>query len=101
MDRNYIFPTDFAPNRNQFGANSVWKVLSAVQCSLVSVKQHSTTNPRIYSTCHRKKFYPSKSSFYSKKVLNLIKKGIISGETMRNSGIYNYDYAHSFFGKYF
>ena len=29
------------------------------------------------------------------------KKGIISSEKMRNSGIYNNDYAHSFFGKDF
>ena len=36
-------------------------------------------------------------SFY----LNLIKKGFISSEKMRNSGKYNYDYAHSFFGKDF
>ena len=37
------------------------------------------------------------SSIYSKKDLNLIKKGIVSGEKMRISGNYNYDYAHSFF----
>ena len=30
--------------------------------------------------------------FFSKKDLNLIKKGIISSEKMRNSGNYNYDY---------
>ena len=44
-----------------------------------------------------KKSYPTISSFYSKKDVNLIKKCIISrGKTM-NSGNYNYDYAHSFF----
>ena len=39
--------------------------------------------------------------FYSKYYLNLIKKWIVSSEKMRNSGNYNYDYAHSFFGKNF
>ena len=29
------------------------------------------------------------------------KKGIISSDKMRNSGNYNYDYAHSFLGKDF
>ena len=38
---------------------------------------------------------------YPKKYLNLIKKGIISIEKMVNSGNYNNDYAHSFFGKDF
>ena len=41
------------------------------------------------------------ASFYSKKYLHLLIKGIIYGEKMRNSGIYNYDYDHSFFGKDF
>ena len=40
----------------------------------------------------------SVSSFYLKKDLNLIKKGIISSEKMMNSCNYTYDYAHSFFG---
>ena len=40
-----------------------------------------------------------KYSFIKK--LNLIKNGIISGEKIRNSGKYIYDYAHSFFGKDF
>ena len=35
------------------------------------------------------------------KDLNLINKGIISSEKMRNSGNYIYDYAHPFFGKDF
>ena len=39
--------------------------------------------------------------FLFKKIFELNKKGIISGEKMRNSGNYNYDYAHSFFGKDF
>ena len=39
------------------------------------------------------------TSFYSKKDLNLIKNGIISSEKMRNSGKYNCNYAHPFFGK--
>ena len=33
--------------------------------------------------------------------LNLINKGIMSAENMRNSGNYNYDYAQSFFAKDF
>ena len=33
--------------------------------------------------------------------MNLIKKWMIFNEKMRNSGNYNYDYAHSFFGKDF
>ena len=41
------------------------------------------------------------SSFYLKKNLNLIKKGIISSEKLRNSCNYIYDYAHSVFGKDF
>ena len=47
------------------------------------------------------KVYQNVSSFYSKKDLNLIKIEIISSEKMRNSGNYNYDYAHSFFGNNF
>ena len=39
--------------------------------------------------------------FYLRKKLNLIKKGIISRENMRNSGNYIHDYADSFFGKDF
>ena len=38
---------------------------------------------------------------FIKKSFNLIKKGIISGEKMKNSGNYIYDYAHSFIGKDF
>ena len=30
-----------------------------------------------------------------------IKKGIVSSENMKNTGNYNYDNAHSFFGKDF
>ena len=41
------------------------------------------------------------SQFLFKKKLNLVKKDIISSEKIRNSGNYNYDYAHSFFGKDF
>ena len=40
-------------------------------------------------------------SFYSKRDLMLIRKLIIFSEKMRNSDNYNYDYAHSFFGKDF
>ena len=47
------------------------------------------------------KTYQTLFSFYIKKYFNLIRKGIISSEKMRNSGNYNYDYAHSFFGKDF
>ena len=36
-----------------------------------------------------------------KKIFKVIKKGIISGEKIKNSGNYNYNYAHSFFGKDF
>ena len=36
-----------------------------------------------------------------KKYLNSIKKGIIYGEKIRNSGNFNYDYTHSFLGKDF
>ena len=39
--------------------------------------------------------------FYSKKDLNLIRKGILSSEKIRSSGNYIYDYAHSFLEKYF
>ena len=39
--------------------------------------------------------------FLSKKRFEFDKNGIISGEKMRYSGNYNYDYAHSFFGKDF
>ena len=39
--------------------------------------------------------------FLFKKKLNLIRKDIISSEKMRNQGNYNYDYAHSLFGKDF
>ena len=39
--------------------------------------------------------------FSSKKYLNMIKKGIISSENVRNSGNSIYDYDHSFFGKDF
>ena len=39
--------------------------------------------------------------FLFKFFFNLIKKGTISGETMRKSGNYIHDYAHSFFGNYF
>ena len=42
--------------------------------------------------------YQTISSFYLKKKMNLIKKGIISKEKMRYSGNYIYDYAHSLFG---
>ena len=31
--------------------------------------------------------------------VNLMKKGIISWDKMRNSGYYDHDYTHSFFGK--
>ena len=47
------------------------------------------------------KIFQTMSSFYSKINLDLIKKGITSSEKIRNSGIYIYDYAHSFFGKDF
>ena len=40
-------------------------------------------------------------SFHSNKDLNFIKKGIISGEKIINSGNYAYEYVHSFFGKLF
>ena len=36
--------------------------------------------------------------FIKKIYFDLIKNGIVSGEKMRNSGNYNYNYAHSFFG---
>ena len=39
--------------------------------------------------------------FLIKKYKNLIKKGIIPSEKMRNSGNCAYDYAHSFFGEKF
>ena len=39
--------------------------------------------------------------FLSNKMLNLTIKDIISSEKIRNSGNYNYDYAHSFLGKDF
>ena len=39
--------------------------------------------------------------FLFKKRYDLMKKGIISTEKMRNSGNYIYDYAHSFFEKDF
>ena len=39
--------------------------------------------------------------FLLKKNLHLILNGIISSEKMRNSGNYNCNYAHSFFGKEF
>ena len=39
--------------------------------------------------------------FLLKERFEFIKKGIISSEKMRNSSKYNYDYAHSFFGKDF
>ena len=52
LDRNYIFPTDLAPNEIQFGTKSNGKalsaVVSAVECSSSSLKLHTTTNPRIY-----------------------------------------------------
>ena len=38
---------------------------------------------------------------YEYNYFNLIIEGIISSEKMRNSGNYNYDYHHSFFGKDF
>ena len=41
------------------------------------------------------------SQFLFKKDLNFLKKEIISNEKMKNSGNYNYAYAHSFFGKDF
>ena len=37
----------------------------------------------------------------NKKDLNLIKTGITTSEKIINSGNYNYDYVHSFFGKDF
>ena len=39
--------------------------------------------------------------FSFKKGLKLNTKGIISREKIRNSGNYNYNYGHLFFGKYF
>ena len=39
--------------------------------------------------------------FIKKKDLNLIRKGITCSGKMRNSGNYNYDYVHSYLGKYF
>ena len=47
------------------------------------------------------KIYQTISSFYSRKDLNLIKKGIISSENMRNTGNHIYDYDHSIFGEDF
>ena len=42
------------------------------------------------------------TQFLFKKRFEFIKKKrFISREKMRNSGTYNYDYAHSFFGKIF
>ena len=39
--------------------------------------------------------------FLFKKIFEFNKNAIIANEKMRNSGNYNYDYAHSFFGKDF
>ena len=47
------------------------------------------------------KFIRLYSVFYCNSFFNLIEKGIISSEKMRNSGYYMYGYAHSFFGKDF
>ena len=41
------------------------------------------------------------NQFLFKFFFNLIKKRIISSEKMRNSGYYNYNYAHSFFEQNF
>ena len=41
------------------------------------------------------------TQFVLKKDLNLIKKGIISSENMRNTGNHIYDYDHSIFGEDF
>ena len=38
---------------------------------------------------------------FLKKFLNFMKTEIVSSEKIRNSGIYIYDYAHSFFGEDF
>ena len=47
------------------------------------------------------KIYQTISSFFCFNDLNLLKKGVISSEKIRNSGNYNYNYVHSFFGKDF
>ena len=49
-----------------------------------------------------KKSHPNLSDyiqFLFKNDWNLIKKGIVSSEEIRNSGNYIYDYAYSFFGE--
>ena len=43
------------------------------------------------------KSYQNLSDYIQFKKMNLMTKGISSGEKIRNSGNYNYDYAHSFF----
>ena len=53
---------------------------------IVSEKSHQNLSDKIYQFLFKKKF-------------ELNKKGIISSEKKRNSGNYNYYYAHSFFGK--